>query len=984
MTQKKRSIRACFPSLYAFFEKHPRLAYLFAFLVPALLTFVIYSICGVFPVGESSVLILDLNAQYIYFFEALRDAVYGDGSLLYSFERAMGGEFMGIYTYYLASPLSYIVCLFPADYLPEAVYLIMAIKAGLSGLTFFALLKKAANTPTRPALFLSLFYSYSGYACTYMSDTMWIDAVYLLPLIALGIYSLIREKRVALYTLSLAATMLFNYYIGYMSCIFVLFYFFAVYFSESRATGRKSFFPTLIRIGVASVIAVLIAAVSIFPAYYSLTFGKDTFTSPDFANIIKNEFFRYGKQEEVWTTLVAALGKLFIASYDTLRPEGLPVLYSGILTLILVPLFFFTKGVRLREKISFGLLLCLFSAIAAIKVTDLVMHGFQAPNWMNCRYSFIFSFLLLYMAGRYFAEAKKPPHPLLTGGITFAVAALLVLYYVFAEDKTEVLLPFLLTALFLLLYATLLILIRVLPNVQRLLSAIIAAVIVIEVIVSGVSTYLLMGMDVGIAGRFSYYNYGKRFSDVISYTDDNDDSLFYRAERTQSRKFNDGFLIDLNNLSGSTSTLNRKQIDFLYNLGLTARSNYSQYNFSNAVTDMLLGVKYVYASPEKPLPDEGYTLRYVKTGGEIYRISDGYTLEKDGKNFRLTGNGISRTITKSKDVFVYENDFALSLGYTVSESVLTTTLIQPEIDNDGNYILPEGVSYYSTCEGDGRNAMERLNYFVSLMTDSDAPLFTALNHTTSAKNVRFFTTWRNYEKVSPNGEITITEEFRSNKYTPKDEIPEGESATVTLSFKGQGDRHVYMYIPVRTYNETSFTVNGEKRGSYFGNFTYGIYDLGTFPEGSTNTVTFPVGEKGLYLGKQVSYFFTLDTDALAEAYTTLASSNFTVTEFEHDRITATVTASADAPLLLTTIPYDAGWRVSVDGEEVETLTALDACLAVRLSPGEHTVTFTYFPEIYETALVASGAGILLFTAFALPPFLLRRKKKKEDEILPVF
>ena len=69
----------------------------FAFLIPAVLMLAIYIAFGHKPFGDFSVLTLDLNAQYVYFYEALREFVFGDASLLYSFSRSLGGEFLGIY-----------------------------------------------------------------------------------------------------------------------------------------------------------------------------------------------------------------------------------------------------------------------------------------------------------------------------------------------------------------------------------------------------------------------------------------------------------------------------------------------------------------------------------------------------------------------------------------------------------------------------------------------------------------------------------------------------------------------------------------------------------------------------------------------------------------------------------------------------------------------------------------------------------------------
>ena len=77
-----------------------------SFALPILIMYLIYLAMQIHPFGNGSVLVLDLNAQYVGFFEALREFVHGNASLLYSFSRQLGGEFMGIYAYYIASPLS--------------------------------------------------------------------------------------------------------------------------------------------------------------------------------------------------------------------------------------------------------------------------------------------------------------------------------------------------------------------------------------------------------------------------------------------------------------------------------------------------------------------------------------------------------------------------------------------------------------------------------------------------------------------------------------------------------------------------------------------------------------------------------------------------------------------------------------------------------------------------------------------------------------
>ena len=109
---------------------------LISFIVPAIIMYFVYLAMEIHPFGNGSVLVLDLNGQYVDFYEALRHFVYGDASMLYSFSRALGGEMMGLYAYYLASPLSYIVALFPQEMILDALLLIFLLKVGFCSATF--------------------------------------------------------------------------------------------------------------------------------------------------------------------------------------------------------------------------------------------------------------------------------------------------------------------------------------------------------------------------------------------------------------------------------------------------------------------------------------------------------------------------------------------------------------------------------------------------------------------------------------------------------------------------------------------------------------------------------------------------------------------------------------------------------------------------------------------------------------------------------
>ena len=150
---------------------------------------------------------------------------------------------------------------------------------------------------------------------------------------------MIKNKKYKLYIPVLALTLMSNCYIGYMVCIYVVLYFFYYYLAHDNHhennfwLEENHFWKSLLRIGVYSAIAICIAMVIIYPTYTSLQFGKSTFSDPKFTFT----------QRFDWLDFIA---KLFPGAYDSVRPEGLPFVYGGVIAVILLPLYFITSRIR--------------------------------------------------------------------------------------------------------------------------------------------------------------------------------------------------------------------------------------------------------------------------------------------------------------------------------------------------------------------------------------------------------------------------------------------------------------------------------------------------------------------------------------------------------------------------------------------------------------------------------------------------------------
>jgi hypothetical protein len=76
--------------------------------------------------------------------------------------------------------------------------------------------------------------------------------------------------------------------------------------------------------------------------------------------------------------------------------------------------------------------------------------------------------------------------------------------------------------------------------------------------------------------------------------------------------------------------------------------------------------------------------------------------------------------------------------------------------------------------------------------------------------------------------------------------------------------------------------------------------------------------------------------------------------------------------MYTSIAYESGWTVYVDGVKTETVKFKDAMLAVPLTAGSHTIRMVYVPEGYHTGAALTAISIVLLVLVTV----LRTQLKK--------
>ncbi len=887
-------------------------SYLFyCFLVPAVMMYLIYLAMEIHPFGDGTVLVLDLNGQYVYFFEALRNCILGDGSLLYSFFRAMGGEFVGMYAYYLASPFSYLVALFPQEYIQEALLTMILLKTGFCGFTFGYYLHKHSEKSNKiMVVAFSVMYALCSFAVVHQNNIMWTDALIWLPIVVYSIEELIKKRHFKLFVLSLSMTLLSNFYIGYMVCIFSALYFFCYYFSqkpEAINPGKEKLHlaRATLRFGFFALLSAAISAFILLGAYYSLGFGKSTFSDPNWNFNIKFDFLDF-------------FTKFLPGTYDTVRPEGLPFVYCGTLTLLMLPVYFLSKNISICEKLSSLFLIGFLIPSFIASPMDLIWHGFQNPNWLNYRYSFMLCFLLLVMAYKGFGNLRRFSEKFLLGTAAFLVLFVVVCQkqkfetYLVSSEKLKTLETVWLSLLAILI---LLVLLCILMRVKRAklresITGVLAAVICIEVFCSGLSVVVAFDDDVSYSRYSAYNNFIGGLRPIVNRVQEYDTG-FYRMEKTMHRKTNDNMALQIRGLSSSTSTLNAETIAFLHSLGYTARSHLSQYRGGTPVSDSLLGIKYLidYENSEK-------LQTYCE---ELFR---------------------------EKNYVAYENPYALSIAYGVESGI-------KEFDSER----------YNTY-------FERMNALVGTMLGEEKP-------------AGLFVPVRNFDETSSGCAVNHSSVYST--YSPQSETG-NSSFTYTIKVPYSGE--YFFYTPPRGAKATTISVNGENLGEYLGGDTNHIVSLGYFEIDEEIRVTITLKKDTLSLINSYPYFWYLDEEVFQNAFATLKSHpQLAIDRHTDDLLTGTLTTAKAGQTILTTIPYDEGWQITLNGKKVENIKVMEALIAFDVEEaGTYEVELRYFPHIYKVGLILSVSGLTIFLLLCIAEIILKKTlfKKRSYPDFPLW
>ena len=859
--------------------------FILSFILPMVIMFVVFTSLGVGFIGDKTIVSSDMYTQYVAYFGKFKDILSGDGSIFYSFNKSIGGNNIGLFAYYLASPLNLLLILFPKSAIGEFIFIIYLIKIGLASLCFSLYISKVYKKKDLFVVIFSLCYALMSYNICFQMNIMWMDGMMLLPLVALGIEEIILKGKYKLYMIVLFMVVVSNYYIGYMICIFSV-----VYFFYKSIIYKKISLPRTFKFFGASFITGGLASFLLIPVLISLSNGKADFNLFSEAITIKQN-------------LSSFLSKLFIGSYNMGQVMKSPTnIYCSVMVAELLILYFFNKEINIRNKIA-SLIVIVFIALSFfISTFILLWHGFDYPIGFQYRNSFIFCFFVIILAYECWLKIKGSNYKGLIIAVLFFVATSIYVSYGEYDylDTNKIIATFIISLCYIIVF---MICIKF-NTISKIILPLISLLVMTEL---SLNAYLSMKnikyIDKGHIGE-----YIETVSPLIEEVKSLNDN-FYRIEQVYRNTLNDSMLLNYNGLGHSSSANEESTGRLIKNFGFKTSTINEIYNMGTTIPiDSILGIKYLI-SMEEP---------------EFFKC------------YKYKQNMFYNKIKTEGNYAVYQNPYALPIAFMVNEAL------------------------ESTKSNEAKNKFAYNNDILKSMVNENYDIYKELNVTDIKLN--------NLSEVKYDDETVYQKEIK------------GVKATIELTLKAHEYGPVYMFLKSSEYengfsskksnislqNGVSITVNSNVKYDQFTGHGYNIQFIGTYHKDEEITIEISVLNDSFSLDEVQLYY--CDMDRFQDIYKNLSYNIIENTIYKDGYIKGDIKVTADKTLMYTSIPYDEGWNLKVDGEEYDYFKILNGLIGVKLQPGQHKIEFKY-----KLPGLRLGIGISIFSLGIL---ILAFKNKK--------
>ncbi|MBO3092385.1 YfhO family protein [Schleiferilactobacillus harbinensis] len=863
----------------------PRWPLVWSFAVPFLFIIGYFAVQRVWPLGNQSVMTVDLGQQYIDFFAYFKKTLLAHPeTFFYSFSKGLGGEMIGTFAYYLLSPLNFLLFLFPGTSLSVGIWLLMALKLGLAGL-FACVYLRQPERHLAPAVQAALAVSYG--LCAYLIvnhyNVMWLDGVYLLPLLLVTLEWQRTARRIWAYPLLLAVTFIVNYYIGYMIALFLVLYW--VWYQSQFAANLRTWLRQGVRFAWTSLLSAGLSLFILLPTLFALSDSKGTYTVKAIDWTIEYNPLKL-------------LPKMVSGAYSfDQMSSGQANIYTGMIVLLGVILYFFNRWVPWQEKIVAGGISLFLLASLFFQPFDLLWHGFQFPVWYPYRFSFVVSLWGILLTARVWP--LLPQFRAWQGWLLLIPGIVIVGYSAWQLPKLEFIHwpAILFTGAF---AVAAVCLVALHDRSWHWWPLALLLCVTLEMLTNGV----LSLNQLSYISQSDYANYTNNLQAAVSKIQKTSPEPFYRIGKTFERTKDDAMQTDFFGGSHFNSMMEPRQPNLYDRLGLPAGDGQISYTNGTLITDAVLDMRYYLQDTKSYSVLDSHDL-----AGHPMMFPNAYR-----PDLAFYDHVATQTMTAT-----YRNPYALSLVYAGSDRALKHVRLP-------NYPLSEQEALMNELTG----SQDWHSLFIPI-----------LHPTITTSNI----------KKDDNETISGTF-YRSNKLKP---------ATVTYSFIASSNDPYYVTfgnnMPIK---DMTIRVNGREVKQYDSFRSPVAFNLAAHHAGRRVTLSFTFSNNDSVSMDGLA-FYRFDLAEFEKMDQQLQNQAGEITNFKQDAITATVTTTKTAPTVYTSIPASPGWQVLVDGQPQKTKQLMNTFVAFTpKKTGRHTVQIRYVAPGWRVGVTGSLLALLLW------------------------
>ena len=840
------------------------------YFIGTILTIILYliylAIAKITPFGENSILKSDLYKQYAEFLAYYKDVLTGKGSLFMSWNMGMGNNFYTTFAYYLVSPLNLLVVFFSKENINTFIIITTLLKLILIYNSMIAFLEYRFKNKSRSAILFALAYTFSTYTIQYLFHIMWLDAIYMLPLMCIGIEKYLKNNKISTFIIISALNMLFNYYLGFITILFSGIYFIVRLVEQENITLKSKIIKFTVFV-IGCIISFGISMILFLPSFMQV---KGTMKLQNrLVEIHKKEFLNYFN--------------IIFNNHNQELEQQSGLIFSSTLTLILLPLYFTNKNISKKSKILSALLI-IFMALPVISpILNKIWHGMTTPNCFYYRYAFCLIFYINMIAYQEYINRDK-----------ISKKSLLI--------ETSILLLILLGEIILINHGT-----WKNKNLQ-INSVIISSIVVISTIIllflqksekirNRISkriiksiTIAIFVIDIGISMHSynttnpdnyftlkSVHNYDNVINRILpSETDRHQERIIFNPD---DNSFNLSMKYDYSSIDYFTSSRNRTTLRNMYSLGYNVQRETALWITSDSgdwFNYSLAGVKYIITREN---------------------------LDNDNKIYGYEYRG------KYGEFNIYETQNTLPFAYIVNSNQQ-----QEEIDNP----------FYEQT----KNPFEIQNNILKSIQSSDSNYIENISNEKS----NIIKTDKNIVKTDKEYEITYNVEALQN-------ISIALFSNQNLELY-KNNKKIFKDYSNIWERETGIRqiVNLEKGQKYTFKITQKIEK---YDSNNDNIKIYVLNNHKIE--KTIEYAKKVQTQKVT---------------LEKDIVKINIKSDNEAYLTFQ-IPFDSGWRATINGQKTEIVKMNGAFLGVKLQKGNNEIKLTYIPRYFKISALLSLINLIL-------------------------